>query len=73
MKIVFKGYILIPFCMVIFQSDLSQESLQGMDCGVFVGCCNLGGNDVDPEGSTPQFWLHHNLTSTKPAAFHMPL
>ena len=21
-----------------------------MDCGVFVGCCNLGGNDVDPYG-----------------------
>ena len=31
-----------------------QDSLQGMDCGVFVGCCNLGGNDVDPEGPPPQ-------------------
>ena len=29
---------------------VSQETLQGMDCGVFVGCCNLGGNDVDPYG-----------------------
>eukprot|EP00438_Fugacium_kawagutii_P013941 Skav203407 [mRNA] locus=scaffold1743:183284:200111:- [translate_table: standard] len=28
-----------------------DDSLQGMDCGVFVCCCNLGGNDVDPEGS----------------------
>jgi len=28
-----------------------------MDCGVFVGCCNLGGNDVDPEGPAPQVRL----------------
>ena len=35
----------------------ARTPLQGMDCGVFVGCCNLGGNDVDPEGPAPQVWL----------------
>ncbi|CAE7183438.1 pikAI, partial [Symbiodinium microadriaticum] len=34
-------------------AGLNKESLQGMDCGVFVGCCNLGGNDVDPYGLGP--------------------
>lgn len=32
---------------------MDKESLQGLDCGVFVGCCNLGGNDVDPQGLGP--------------------
>ena len=25
----------------------TKETLQGLECGVYVGCCNIGGNDVD--------------------------
>eukprot|EP00931_Biecheleriopsis_adriatica_P047752 TRINITY_DN27548_c0_g2_i1.p1 TRINITY_DN27548_c0_g2~~TRINITY_DN27548_c0_g2_i1.p1 ORF type:complete len:4734 (-),score=1179.49 TRINITY_DN27548_c0_g2_i1:215-14152(-) len=34
-------------------AGLDKDSLQGLDCGVYVGCCNLGGNDVDPTALGP--------------------
>ena len=36
-----------------------------MDCGVFVGCCNLGGNDVDPFGLPSCRSVHVQRTSAR--------